>query len=102
MPSGLTGCLIASLMTTLLTLVASVQLTFQMHGVAGHTKTENPEHQGREHITFGGHAQPFRVGGGLLDAVEQVEQADDDHQACVLEQRNEGVEIGRASCRERV
>jgi hypothetical protein len=63
-----------------------------MHGIARHTKTENPEHQGGEHIAFSGHAQPFRVGGGLLDAVEQVEQADDDHQAGVLEQRNKGVD----------
>nr|GEY82994.1 hypothetical protein [Tanacetum cinerariifolium] len=59
---------------------------------AGHAETEDPEHQGRENITLGRHAEPLGVGGSLFDAVEQVEQADDDHQTGVLEQRDNGVD----------
>src|SRR5690606_1893303 len=68
------------------------QLALQMQRVAGNAETEDPVDRRRKYITLGGHAQPGRVRGGALDAVQEIEEADDDDQAGVLEQRDEGVD----------
>src|SRR5690606_33439541 len=93
--SGCSGCRDVSFMVLLLRPVTGVELAFQMHGITRHAETEQPINQRGEYVALGRHAQPGRVARGALDAVEEVEQADDDHQAGVLEQCDEGVDDAR-------
>ena len=64
--------------------------------VARHAETEHPEDAGRRTRSRSVEKpEPVGVGVGGLDAAEQVEQADDQHQARVLEQRDERVDDAR-------
>jgi hypothetical protein len=60
---------------------------FPILAVARHAETKQPVNGGGEDVTLGGKAQPRRVGGGVVDDVHQIEQADDQHQRGILEQR---------------
>src|SRR5690606_17118493 len=74
-------CVLSVISDAFLSFVPGVQAAFQPHRVARHAEAEDPVHRRGKYVAFGGEAQPGRVYRGLVDAVEEVEQADDDHQA---------------------
>src|SRR5262249_60357243 len=63
--------------------------------IARHAETKDPEHRAGEYVAGGSRLrrEPFGIGRyRLLDDAEQVEQPDDEHEARVLEQRDERVD----------
>ncbi len=66
-----------------------------MLAIARHAKTKDPVDQSSEDISLGGHTQPGRVNGRLLHAAKEIEQPDDDHQAGIFEEGNDGIDQAR-------
>src|SRR5690554_3329735 len=72
--------------------VAGIELALEMLAVARHAEAEDPESQPGEDVALDMIADPFGIGGGRLDDAEQIEQADDEDQRGILEQRDEGTD----------
>ena len=62
-----------------------------MLAVTRHTETEDPVNQCSENISFCRHTQPRRVHSCLLYATEEIKQTDDDDQAGIFEECDDGI-----------
>src|SRR5580704_13371880 len=72
-----------------------VELDLEILAVARHRETEAEIDEGGEQVDLAGEAGPGGVDERLVGAVQEVEDADDQHQRRVLEEANEGVDQGR-------
>ena len=68
-----------------------VKTFFQMLAIARHAETEDPVDQRGENIPFRRHTQPGGINGCLLNATEKIEQPDNDHQAGIFEECDDGI-----------
>ena len=76
-------------------LTPGVKTLLQVLAVARHAETEDPIDHGGEDIAFRRHAEPGGIDGSLLHAAKKIEQADNDHQAGIFKQRDNGINQSR-------
>src|SRR5260370_24072931 len=74
---------------------SSVELDLEILAVARHREAEAEIDEGGEQVDLAREARPVGVDERLVGAVEEVEDADDQHQRGVLEEADEGVDQGR-------
>src|SRR6266702_1575810 len=72
-----------------------VELALEHLTVARHEKAEGPIDRCGEDVSLEVEALPIGVGQRCVGGTEQVEQADDDDERCILEAADEAVDQGR-------